>query len=276
MIRAPSLGSAEGGSPGFVPISKCFYHQGLSLSLTVKMEAVSFHFTYRVVTPWLAFFHYWHRIAFFFVNSQEVCILAQTQVFTFNFWHRIMSCLSNLPMELYISIVGIELCHSLPIRRRNLWLSIFGIELRHSMLSFHSILCTPRGQRWLYSLHCLAFASNLVWEFFSRNSGVWCLFALAFYLLCLASLHFMSWVLSPIPSTLLATYAPPNVSCTCLRSYWTLVDNSALMLSLLFVIHVFLLVIWLVLSLFSGNAEGSRNLWVIKFHGRLGCWLIPL
>ena len=26
----------------------------------------------------------------------------------------------------------------------------------------------------------------------------------------------------------------------------------------------------------SGNAEGSRNPWVIKFHGRLGCWFISL
>ena len=25
-----------------------------------------------------------------------------------------------------------------------------------------------------------------------------------------------------------------------------------------------------------GNAEGSRNPWVIKFHGRLGCWFISL
>ena len=26
----------------------------------------------------------------------------------------------------------------------------------------------------------------------------------------------------------------------------------------------------------SGNAEGSRNQWVIKFHGRLRCWFISL
>ena len=29
-------------------------------------------------------------------------------------------------------------------------------------------------------------------------------------------------------------------------------------------------------TLGSGNAEGSRNPWVIKFHGTLGCWFISL
>ena len=28
--------------------------------------------------------------------------------------------------------------------------------------------------------------------------------------------------------------------------------------------------------LISGNAEGSRNPWVIKLHGRLGCWFVTL
>ena len=27
---------------------------------------------------------------------------------------------------------------------------------------------------------------------------------------------------------------------------------------------------------YFGNAEGSRNPWVMKFHGRLGCWFISL
>ena len=86
------------------------------------MEAVSFNFACGVLTPRLAFFHFWHRTLSFRANLPlEVCIvnfrhrtvsfvaISQTKVFSFDFWHRAVSFFANLPKEFVHTNFGIEL-----------------------------------------------------------------------------------------------------------------------------------------------------------------------